>query len=49
MFKDLSVTENLRLGAFTRSDHDAIEAELELNFDRLPRLRERKDQIARHA
>jgi branched-chain amino acid transport system ATP-binding protein len=47
VFKDLSVTENLRLGAFTRTDHDAIEADLEQNFDRFPRLRERKDQIAR--
>ena len=47
VFKDLSVTENLRLGAFTRSDHDAIEVDLEENFKRFPRLRERKDQIAR--
>jgi branched-chain amino acid transport system ATP-binding protein len=47
VFKDLSVTENLRLGAFTRTDRDAIEADLEQNFERFPRLRERKDQIAR--
>ena len=47
VFKDLSVTENLRLGAFTRSDQDAIEADLQQNFERFPRLRERKDQMAR--
>jgi branched-chain amino acid transport system ATP-binding protein len=47
VFKDLSVTENLLLGAFTRSDNDAIQADLEQNFERFPRLRERKDQMAR--
>ena len=47
VFKDLSVTENLRLGAFTRRDHAAVEADLEENFDRFPRLRERRNQIAR--
>jgi branched-chain amino acid transport system ATP-binding protein len=47
VFKDLSVSENLRLGAFTRTDQDAIEADLQQNFDRFPRLRERKDQMAR--
>jgi len=47
VFKDLTVTENLRLGAFSRGDHDAIEADLEENFERFPRLRERRNQIAR--
>jgi branched-chain amino acid transport system ATP-binding protein len=47
VFKDLNVTENLLLGAFTRTDKDAIAADLEENFERFPRLRERKDQIAR--
>lgn len=47
VFKDLTVTENLRLGAFTRDDNDAIEADLEKVFERFPRLRERKDQSAR--
>jgi branched-chain amino acid transport system ATP-binding protein len=46
VFRDLSVTENLLLGAFTRRDDDAIAADLEQNFDRFPRLRERKDQMA---
>jgi branched-chain amino acid transport system ATP-binding protein len=47
VFKDLSVTENLRLGAFTRDDADVIEQDLEKIFTRFPRLRERKDQMAR--
>ncbi len=46
VFKDLTVSENLLLGAFTRKDQDAIEADLEQNFERFPRLRERKDQMA---
>lgn len=47
VFKDLSVTENLRLGAFTRVDKDEIEKDLESVFNRFPRLRERRDQMAR--
>lgn len=47
VFKDLTVTENLRLGAFTRNDKAEIEKDLESVFDRFVRLRERKDQIAR--
>ena len=47
VFKDLSVTENLRLGAFSRRDADAVEQDLEKIFDRFPRLRERSGQMAR--
>lgn len=47
VFKDLTVTENLRLGAFTRDDKEGIEKDLENVFERFPRLRERKDQSAR--
>ncbi len=47
VFKDLSVTENLRLGAFVRNDKEEIEKDLESVFDRFPRLRERRDQMAR--
>jgi branched-chain amino acid transport system ATP-binding protein len=47
VFKDLSVTENLRLGAFTRDDKDEIEKDLGSVFNRFPRLRERRDQMAR--
>lgn len=47
VFKDLTVTENLRLGAFTRDDKDDIEKDLENVFEHFPILRERKDQSAR--
>ena len=47
VFKDLSVSENLRLGAFVRDDRDGIEQDLEKIFTRFPRLRERKEQMAR--
>ena len=47
VFKDLTVTENLRLGAFTRDDKDDIEKDLENVFEHFSRLRERKDQSAR--
>ena len=47
IFKDLTVVENLRLGAFTRDDQKAIDADLEKLFDVFPRLRERQHQMAR--
>lgn len=47
VFKDLTVTENLLLGAFTRDDQKGIEKDLEMVFEHFPRLRERKDQSAR--
>ncbi|MGR3715859.1 MAG: ABC transporter ATP-binding protein [Thermohalobaculum sp.] len=47
VFPDLTVEENLRTGAFLRRDQAAIEADLELNFTRFPRLRERRKQLAR--
>ena len=47
IFKDLTVAENLRLGAFTRDDQKAIEADLEKLFNVFPRLRERQHQMAR--
>jgi len=47
VFKDLTVTENLLLGAFTRDDNEAIKRDLDNTFDRFPRLRERYNQSAR--
>jgi branched-chain amino acid transport system ATP-binding protein len=47
VFKDLTVTENLLLGAFTRDNQAEIEQDLEKTFERFPRLRERHDQSAR--
>ncbi len=47
VFKDLSVTENLRLGAFVRDDSEEIEKDLRKVFEYFPRLRERRNQLAR--
>jgi branched-chain amino acid transport system ATP-binding protein len=47
MFKDLSVMENLLLGAFVRNDEEEIQKDLEAIFIHFPRLRERKKQLAR--
>tara|TARA_R110001606_G_scaffold348746_1_gene498437 strand:- start:75841 stop:76548 length:708 start_codon:yes stop_codon:yes gene_type:complete len=47
VFKDLTVTENLLLGAFTRDNQLEIQQDLEETFDRFPRLRERRNQSAR--
>ncbi|UWQ62282.1 ABC transporter ATP-binding protein [Leisingera caerulea] len=47
IFPDMTVEENLRTGAFLRKDREAIEADLEDVFERFPRLRERRTQMAR--
>jgi branched-chain amino acid transport system ATP-binding protein len=46
IFKDLSVTENLLLGAFTRDDKAGISKDLDDIFERFPRLNERENQTA---
>ena len=46
IFADMTVMENLDLGAFTRSDKDGIKADLKAVFERFPRLEERKEQLA---
>jgi branched-chain amino acid transport system ATP-binding protein len=45
IFKDLSVLENLHLGAFTRSDQAAIKRDLDSVFGHFPRLLERRQQL----
>ena len=47
IFKDLSVLENLLLGAYIHNDKSSINKELEKVFDRFPRLVERQNQHAR--
>jgi branched-chain amino acid transport system ATP-binding protein len=42
----LSVTDNLFLGAFTRSNRAEIKADLERQFQSFPRLAERRNQLA---
>ncbi|WP_435521642.1 ABC transporter ATP-binding protein [Aquamicrobium terrae] len=47
IFSDLTVEENLRIGAFLRKDKAKIESDIEDIFQRFPRLRERRTQWAR--
>jgi branched-chain amino acid transport system ATP-binding protein len=47
VFPDLTVEENLRTGAFLRTDKEAIERDLEQVFTRFPRLKERRTQWAK--
>ena len=47
VFADQSVLDNLMLGAYLHTQHDAqVAADLETQFNTFPRLRERKDQLA---
>ncbi len=46
IFAEMSVLENLELGAFTRTDKDGIKADMEMVFERFPRLKERISQLA---
>ncbi|MDO5350050.1 MAG: ABC transporter ATP-binding protein [Lachnospiraceae bacterium] len=46
VFAELSVLQNLRLGAYTRSDKNEIEETLKMVYARFPRLEERKNQLA---
>ena len=46
IFAEMSVMENLDLGAFTRKDKDGIKADIKHVFELFPRLEERKNQIA---
>jgi len=45
-FTDLTVEENLRLGAYSRKDKDAVSADIEGVFEHFPRLKERLYQQA---
>ncbi len=46
VFADLTVYENLKMGAYTRKDKNEIEQTLEHVYKRFPRLEERKNQLA---
>jgi len=45
-FTDLTVEENLRLGAYVRSDRDGVKADFDRMFGYFPRLAERRRQQA---
>ncbi len=46
VFAQMSVLQNLRMGAYTRKDKDEVEASMEMVFERFPRLEERRNQPA---
>ena len=46
IFAEMTVLENLELGAFTRKDKDGIKSDMEMVFNRFPRLKERISQLA---
>ena len=45
IFPQLTVTENLEMGAYLRKDKDAIKSDIDRVFDLFPRLAERKNQL----
>ena len=47
VFKDLTVLENLHLGAFIYKDQERIDQDLDGVYSHFPRLRERRNQQAR--
>ncbi len=46
VFPDLSVQENLRMGAYTRNDPGGVKEDLDFVFEVFPRLKERRTQVA---
>ena len=46
VFAQLTVLENLKLGAYTRNDKKEMEDTLNMVYERFPRLKERKNQLA---
>ncbi len=46
VFAELTVYENLKMGAYTRKDRGEMEQTIAMVYDRFPRLKERKNQLA---
>ncbi len=46
VFPNLTVLENLRIGAYLRKDYDVIEEDINYVYDLFPRLKERSWQLA---
>ena len=46
VFAELTVYENLKMGAYTRKEKSEIEQTLAMVYQRFPRLKERKNQLA---
>jgi branched-chain amino acid transport system ATP-binding protein len=45
IFRDLTVRENLQMGAYARNDHRAVAQDIDFVFDLFPRLKERARQL----
>ena len=46
IFPDMTVAENLEMGAYIRNDKDGIQKSTKEVFERFPRLKERRKQLA---
>jgi len=46
VFSELTVLENLNLGAYIRKDKSEIKESLQMVYEKFPRLKERKSQLA---
>jgi branched-chain amino acid transport system ATP-binding protein len=46
VFSNMTVLENLELGAYIRTDSNGIKEDLEKVFERFPKLKERRTQLA---
>ena len=46
VFATLTVLQNLKMGAYTRKDKEETESTLKMIYQRFPRLKERKNQLA---
>jgi branched-chain amino acid transport system ATP-binding protein len=46
VFTRMTITENLQMGAYIRSDSAEIALDMDKVFDTFPRLKERRDQLA---
>ena len=46
LFPYMSVMQNMRIGAYLRNDKSGIKKDMDKNFQRFPRLRERQNQRA---
>ena len=46
LWNTLSVIDNLRMGGFADNDRKAVDRRIDEMFERFPRLKERRDQVA---
>lgn len=46
VFAKMTVQENLEMGAYSRKDHQNFEDDYEMVFEKFPRLKERRKQLA---